>query len=152
MSKLLLAPRQSRGTSLGRLAEVTATRESGGDIRSQDQSNSFSACFLEGASPFSHAPLEIFEAVVHLFEREPECALKLFGFGPSGTEGYFADNGVPLPEVAAWIAIIMELVGGIRSAGGRRNVKRRKEVDAGNLPVRMALRGRSYGPMSPARQ
>jgi len=72
-----------------------------------------------------------------------------FGLGPSGTEGYFADNGVPLPEVAAWIATIVELVGGIRSAGGLRNVKRRKEVDAGNLPVRMALRGRSYGPMSP---
>jgi putative oxidoreductase len=38
---------------------------------------------------------------------------KLFGFGPVGTAGYFADNGVPLPEVGAWIAIVVELVGGI---------------------------------------
>ena len=38
---------------------------------------------------------------------------KLFGFGPAGTAGYFADNGVPLPQLAAWIAIIVELVGGI---------------------------------------
>jgi putative oxidoreductase len=38
---------------------------------------------------------------------------KLFGFGPAGTAGYFANNGVPLPEVAVWIAIIVELVGGI---------------------------------------
>jgi putative oxidoreductase len=38
---------------------------------------------------------------------------KLVVFGPGGTAGYFASNGVPLPEVAAWIAIIVELVGGI---------------------------------------
>jgi putative oxidoreductase len=40
-------------------------------------------------------------------------ATKLFVFGPAGTAGYFASNGVPLPEVAAWIAIIVELIGGI---------------------------------------
>jgi len=38
---------------------------------------------------------------------------KLVVFGPSGTTGYFASNGVPLPELGAWIAIIVELVGGI---------------------------------------
>jgi putative oxidoreductase len=38
---------------------------------------------------------------------------KLFGFGPAGTAGYFASNGVPVPDVAAWIAIIVELGGGI---------------------------------------
>jgi len=38
---------------------------------------------------------------------------KLFGFGPAGTAGYFASNNVPLPEVAAWVAIVVELLGGI---------------------------------------
>ena len=38
---------------------------------------------------------------------------KLFMFGPSGTAGYMASVHMPLPELAAWIAIIVELVGGI---------------------------------------
>ncbi len=38
---------------------------------------------------------------------------KLFDFGPAGTAGFFASNGVPVPAVAAWIAIIVELGGGI---------------------------------------
>jgi putative oxidoreductase len=38
---------------------------------------------------------------------------KLFVFGPSGTAGYMASVHMPLPELAAWIAIIVELVGGI---------------------------------------
>jgi putative oxidoreductase len=40
-------------------------------------------------------------------------ATKLFVFGPTGTAGYFASNGIALPELVAWIAIIVELVGGI---------------------------------------
>lgn len=38
---------------------------------------------------------------------------KLFVFGPAGTAGFFAKAGVPIPELAAWVAIIVELVGGI---------------------------------------
>jgi len=38
---------------------------------------------------------------------------KLFVFGPSGTAGYVASVHIPLPALAAWIAIIVELVGGI---------------------------------------
>ena len=38
---------------------------------------------------------------------------KLFVFGPAGTAAFFTKAGVPIPEVAAWIAIIVELVGGI---------------------------------------
>jgi len=38
---------------------------------------------------------------------------KLFGFGAAGTAAYFADNGVPIPQASAWIAIIVELIGGI---------------------------------------
>lgn len=38
---------------------------------------------------------------------------KLFVFGPAGTIGFFTKAGVPIPEVAAWVAIIVELVGGI---------------------------------------
>jgi putative oxidoreductase len=38
---------------------------------------------------------------------------KLFVFGPGGTAGFFTKAGVPIPELAAWVAIIVELVGGI---------------------------------------
>jgi putative oxidoreductase len=38
---------------------------------------------------------------------------KLFVFGPAGTAGFFTKAGVPVPELAAWVAIIVELVGGI---------------------------------------
>jgi putative oxidoreductase len=38
---------------------------------------------------------------------------KLFMFGPAGTAQYMASVHVPIPEVAAWVAIIVELVGGI---------------------------------------
>jgi putative oxidoreductase len=38
---------------------------------------------------------------------------KLFVFGPSGTAGYMASVNMPLPALAAWVAIIVELVGGI---------------------------------------
>jgi putative oxidoreductase len=38
---------------------------------------------------------------------------KLFVFGAAGTAAFFADNGVPVPQLAAWIAIIVELIGGI---------------------------------------
>ena len=30
-------------------------------------------CFLRRSSPFSHAPFEIFEVVVHLLKRKSEC-------------------------------------------------------------------------------
>ena len=38
---------------------------------------------------------------------------KLFMFGPSGTAQYVASVHMPLPALAAWVAIIVELVGGI---------------------------------------
>jgi len=38
---------------------------------------------------------------------------KLFMFGPSGTAQYVASVHIPLPTLAAWVAIIVELVGGI---------------------------------------
>jgi len=38
---------------------------------------------------------------------------KLFVFTPAGTAKFFADNGVPIPELGAWIAIIVELIGGL---------------------------------------
>lgn len=38
---------------------------------------------------------------------------KLFVFGAAGTAAFFTKAGVPIPEVAAWVAIIVELVGGI---------------------------------------
>ncbi len=38
---------------------------------------------------------------------------KLFVFGPAGTTQFLASVGAPVPELAAWIAIVVELVGGI---------------------------------------
>jgi putative oxidoreductase len=38
---------------------------------------------------------------------------KLFVFGPGGTAQFFTKAGVPIPELSAWIAIIVELIGGI---------------------------------------
>jgi putative oxidoreductase len=38
---------------------------------------------------------------------------KLFVFGPAGTAQFFTKVGAPMPELANWIAIIVELVGGI---------------------------------------
>jgi len=38
---------------------------------------------------------------------------KLFVFTPAGTAKFFADNGVPVPELSAWLAIVVELGGGI---------------------------------------
>jgi putative oxidoreductase len=38
---------------------------------------------------------------------------KLFVFGPGGTAQFFTKAGVPIPELAAWVAIIVELIGGI---------------------------------------
>ena len=38
---------------------------------------------------------------------------KLFVSGPGGTARYIASMRIPLPELAAWLAIIVELVGGI---------------------------------------
>jgi putative oxidoreductase len=38
---------------------------------------------------------------------------KLFVSGPGGTARYIASMHIPLPELAAWLAIIVELVGGI---------------------------------------
>jgi len=38
---------------------------------------------------------------------------KLFVFGPEGTAQFFAKAGAPIPELSNWIAIIVELIGGI---------------------------------------
>ena len=38
---------------------------------------------------------------------------KLFVFGPAGTAQYFANVHIPMPDIAAWIVIIIELLGGI---------------------------------------
>jgi putative oxidoreductase len=38
---------------------------------------------------------------------------KLFVFGPEGTAQFFAKVGAPMPELANWIAIVVELGGGI---------------------------------------
>jgi putative oxidoreductase len=38
---------------------------------------------------------------------------KLFVYGPSGTSQYFASVHIPVPDVTAWIAIVIELVGGL---------------------------------------
>jgi putative oxidoreductase len=38
---------------------------------------------------------------------------KLFVFGPAGTTKFLTSVGAPLPELATWIAIIVELIGGI---------------------------------------
>jgi putative oxidoreductase len=39
------------------------------------------------------------------------------GFGklmnPSGTAGYFASLNIPVPSIAVWVVIIVELIGGI---------------------------------------
>ena len=38
---------------------------------------------------------------------------KLFVFGPTGTSQYFASVHIPIPEIAAWVAIIIEIIGGL---------------------------------------
>jgi putative oxidoreductase len=38
---------------------------------------------------------------------------KLFVFGPEGTAQFLTKVGAPIPELANWIAIVVELVGGI---------------------------------------
>ena len=38
---------------------------------------------------------------------------KLFVFGPSGTSQYFASVHVPIPDIAAWVVIVIELLGGL---------------------------------------
>jgi putative oxidoreductase len=38
---------------------------------------------------------------------------KLFVFGPAGTAQFFTKAGVPIPEAAVWVAIIVELIGGL---------------------------------------
>jgi putative oxidoreductase len=38
---------------------------------------------------------------------------KLFVFGPGGTAKYFASEHVPIPEITAWIVIVIELIGGL---------------------------------------
>jgi putative oxidoreductase len=38
---------------------------------------------------------------------------KLFVYGPSGTSQYFASVHIPIPDVTAWIAIVIELIGGL---------------------------------------
>jgi putative oxidoreductase len=38
---------------------------------------------------------------------------KLFVFGPGGTAQYVDSVHIPLPQPAAWVAIIVELIGGI---------------------------------------
>ena len=38
---------------------------------------------------------------------------KLFKFGPTGTAGYFATKHIPIPDVAAWVVIVIELIGGL---------------------------------------
>ena len=38
---------------------------------------------------------------------------KLFVFGPEGTAQFFVKVGAPIPEISNWIAIIVELIGGI---------------------------------------
>jgi len=46
------------------------------------------------------------------------------GFGklmdPAGTAGYIASKGLPLAQVGAWVAIIIELLGGLMLAVGFR--------------------------------
>jgi putative oxidoreductase len=39
--------------------------------------------------------------------------IKLFVFKPTGTAGYFATQHIPVPEVSAWIVIIIEIIGGL---------------------------------------
>lgn len=38
---------------------------------------------------------------------------KLFVFGPSGTAQYFASVHIPVPDVAAWVVIVIEIIGGL---------------------------------------
>jgi putative oxidoreductase len=38
---------------------------------------------------------------------------QLFVFGPEGTAQFFTKVGAPMPELANWVAIVVELVGGI---------------------------------------
>ena len=38
---------------------------------------------------------------------------KLFVFGPTGTSQYFASVHIPIPDIAAWVVIIIEIVGGL---------------------------------------
>lgn len=39
---------------------------------------------------------------------------------PSGTAGYIASAGLPLPQVAVWVAIAVELLGGLALIAGLR--------------------------------
>jgi putative oxidoreductase len=38
---------------------------------------------------------------------------KLFVFGPTGTSQYFASVHIPIPDIAAWVVIIIEIIGGL---------------------------------------
>jgi putative oxidoreductase len=38
---------------------------------------------------------------------------KLFVFGPAGTAAYFKSVNIPIPDVMAWIVIIIEIIGGL---------------------------------------
>jgi putative oxidoreductase len=38
---------------------------------------------------------------------------KLFVFGPAGTAGYFKSVNIPIPDVMAWVVIVIEIVGGL---------------------------------------
>jgi putative oxidoreductase len=38
---------------------------------------------------------------------------KLFVFGPAGTAGYFASVHVPVPSIATWVVIAIEIIGGL---------------------------------------
>ena len=38
---------------------------------------------------------------------------KLFVFGPAGTAKYFESVHIPIPDIASWVVIVIELLGGI---------------------------------------
>src|ERR1700722_12331567 len=38
---------------------------------------------------------------------------KLFVFGPTGKSKYFASVHIPIPDIAAWVVIIIEIIGGL---------------------------------------
>ena len=38
---------------------------------------------------------------------------KLFVFGPAGTAKYFASVHIPVPDIAAWVVIVIEILGGV---------------------------------------
>ena len=58
-----------------------------------------------------HNPLSLVGRLLMAVLFLPAGISKIAGF--AGTVGYIASKGVPLPEVAAIIAIIIEVVGGI---------------------------------------